>query len=128
MTPVPPQKGLPTLFCGHWHKFRHFNQSAAAPFLVQAHLSDWIYHLIFQPVLWGVLKDMISARRFLQRAATIASALLLLATCSFAAEKQRIRVDDYDIHAELLPKSHKLTARAKVKYTALDDISVATFE
>ncbi len=52
----------------------------------------------------------------------------MLATASFAAEKQRIRVDDYEITAELLPKAHKLTARAQVRFTALDDISVATFE
>jgi aminopeptidase N len=45
-----------------------------------------------------------------------------------AAEKTRFRVDDYQIDAELLPQSHKLTARAKVKFTALEDISVATFQ
>ncbi|MFI5089630.1 MAG: M1 family aminopeptidase [Terriglobales bacterium] len=68
------------------------------------------------------------ARPLLRRAAVLAGALLLLATSSFAAEKQRIRVDDYDITAELLPRAHKLTARAQVRFTALDDISVATFE
>ena len=68
------------------------------------------------------------ARPLLRRAAVLAGALLLLATSSFAAEKQRIRVDDYEITAELLPKAHKLTARAQVRFTALDDISVATFE
>jgi aminopeptidase N len=71
---------------------------------------------------------MCLARPLLRRAAVLASALLLLATSSFAAEKQRIRVDDYEITAELLPKAHKLTARAQVRFTALDDISVATFE
>jgi aminopeptidase N len=45
-----------------------------------------------------------------------------------AAEKPRLRVDDYVIDAELSPHAHKLTARAKVKFTALEDISVATFE
>jgi aminopeptidase N len=45
-----------------------------------------------------------------------------------AAEKARLRVDDYQIDAELLPQTHKLTARATVKITALDDISVATFQ
>ena len=67
-------------------------------------------------------------RPLLRRAAVLAGALLLFATVSFAAEKQRIRVDDYEITAELLPKAHKLTARAQVRFTALDDISVATFE
>ena len=45
-----------------------------------------------------------------------------------APEKARLRVDDYVIDAELSPHAHKLTARAKVKFTALDNISVATFE
>ena len=47
---------------------------------------------------------------------------------AIAADKQRLRVDDYVIDAELAPHAHKLTARAKVKITALDDLSVATFE
>jgi Peptidase family M1 domain/Tetratricopeptide repeat len=45
-----------------------------------------------------------------------------------AAEKPRLRVDDYQIDVELLPQTHKLTARATVKVTALDDLSVATFQ
>jgi aminopeptidase N len=45
-----------------------------------------------------------------------------------AAEKERLRVDDYQIDAELLPQTHKLTATAKVKVTALEDLSVATFQ
>ncbi|HWR35959.1 MAG TPA: M1 family aminopeptidase [Clostridia bacterium] len=45
-----------------------------------------------------------------------------------AAEKTRIQVDDYVIDATLQPATHRLTARARVKFTALDDISVATFE
>ena len=40
----------------------------------------------------------------------------------------RLRVDDYQIDAELSPHSHKLTARAKVKFTALEDLNVASFE
>ncbi len=47
---------------------------------------------------------------------------------AWAAEKTRLRVDDYQIEAELNPHSHKITAKAKVKFTALDDLSVATFE
>ena len=53
---------------------------------------------------------------------------LLLAVSAHAAEKMRLRVDDYQIDAELAPHSHKLTAKAKVKFTALDDLSVAVFE
>ena len=45
-----------------------------------------------------------------------------------AAEKAHLRVDDYQIDAELLPQTHKLTARAVVKVTALDDVSVVTFQ
>ncbi|HEX8812554.1 MAG TPA: M1 family aminopeptidase, partial [Terracidiphilus sp.] len=37
-------------------------------------------------------------------------------------------VDDYQIDAELTPHTHKITARARVKFTALEDITAATFE
>jgi tetratricopeptide (TPR) repeat protein len=47
---------------------------------------------------------------------------------AMAAEKTRLRVDDYQIDVELLPQTHKLTARAAVKVTALDDLSVVTFQ
>jgi hypothetical protein len=47
---------------------------------------------------------------------------------AMAAEKPRMRVDDYKIDIELLPQSHKLTARATVKVTALEDLTVATFQ
>ena len=45
-----------------------------------------------------------------------------------AAEKMRLRVDDYQIDAELSPHSHQIKARAKVKFTALEDLSAAVFE
>ncbi len=35
---------------------------------------------------------------------------------------------DYQIDAELSPHSHKLTAKAKVKFTALEDLNIASFE
>jgi len=44
-----------------------------------------------------------------------------------AAEKSRLRADDYVIDAQIMP-NHKLIARAKVKITALEDVSIATFE
>src|SRR5579863_9440098 len=53
---------------------------------------------------------------------------ILLAIPSRAAEKARLRVDDYQIDAELDPHLHQITARAKVKFTALQDLSVAVFE
>ena len=58
-------------------------------------------------------------------------ALLVLAFAaapSVAAEKARLRVDDYQIDAELTPHLHQISARAKVKFTATQDLSVAVFE
>jgi len=54
--------------------------------------------------------------------------LLLVSLPAWAAEKTRLRVDDYQIDTELTPHTHKLSARAKVKFTALEDINAATFE
>src|SRR5436309_1843408 len=54
--------------------------------------------------------------------------VLLLAGQAWAAEKTRLRVDDYQIDVELSPHSHTLTAKAKVKFTALEDLNIATFE
>jgi tetratricopeptide (TPR) repeat protein len=45
-----------------------------------------------------------------------------------AAERPRIQAEDYTIDAKVAPQTHKLTARAVVKFVALDDISIATFE
>ena len=45
-----------------------------------------------------------------------------------AAEKTRLRVDDYQINVVLQPHLHQMTASAKVKFTALQDLSVAVFE
>src|SRR5271165_5410369 len=70
----------------------------------------------------------------LRRAQSVLSgslALLLLvfvAIPSRAAEKVHLRVDDYQIEAELTPHLHQISARAKVKFTALQDLSVAVFE
>ncbi len=67
---------------------------------------------------------------FLHRAAIagFAIVLLLAAIPSPAAEKNRLRVDDYQIDALLTPHTHKLAAKVKVKFTALDQLNVATFE
>ena len=56
------------------------------------------------------------------------SLVVLFAIPSRAAEKARLRVDDYQIEAELNPHLHQITARAKVKITALQDVAVAVFE
>ena len=68
-----------------------------------------------------------SARRAL--AFTVVIFVSLLADrAAVAAEKTRLRVDDYQIDVELLPQSHKLTAHAVVKVTALEDLNVAVFQ
>src|SRR5271165_7497052 len=70
----------------------------------------------------------------LRRAQSVLSsslALLLLifgAIPSRAAEKTHLRVDDYQIEVELTPHQHQIAGRAKVKFTALQDLSVAVFE
>lgn len=70
---------------------------------------------------------MQSARRPLRRASYVF--LFLLATTGlFAQQKPRLVVNDYVIDAEIIPRTHRLVAKAKVKLTAQDDISVATFE
>jgi hypothetical protein len=53
---------------------------------------------------------------------------VLLANPSWAAERARLRVDDYQIDAVLTPHLHQISVRAKVKFTALQDLSVAVFE
>src|SRR3984957_16213791 len=72
----------------------------------------------------------IDLRRFLSALPTSLTLLLvvLAAMPSRAAEKTRLRVDDYKVDRELDPHSHQITARAKVKFTALQDLSVAVFE
>jgi aminopeptidase N len=54
--------------------------------------------------------------------------LIAIALPGWAAEKTRLHVDDYQIDAELSPHTHKLSAQAKVKFTALEDLNVAVFE
>src|SRR5208282_3556604 len=64
------------------------------------------------------------------RAVTTLFVLLLLTVSlpTWAAEKTRLHVDDYQIDAELTPHTHKISARAKVKFTALEDLSIVTLE
>jgi len=54
--------------------------------------------------------------------------LVFLNQPSRAAEKARLRVDDYKIEATLEPHLHQITARARVKITAQQDLAVAIFE
>ena len=71
----------------------------------------------------------VDRRRFRPALSGSLVVLLFCATLpAWSAEKARLRVDDYQIEAELNPHQHKISAKAKVKFTALDDLSVATFE
>jgi len=72
----------------------------------------------------------IQLRRAVGGLATSLALLLLFfaAMPSWAAEKARLRVDDYQIQAELTPHLHQISATAKVKFTALQDLNVAVFE
>src|ERR1043166_940116 len=54
-------------------------------------------------------------------------ALFLLSMPAWAAEKLHFHADDYQIDAVLSPHDHKLTARAKVKITALEDLNIVSF-
>src|SRR5215475_10454642 len=68
------------------------------------------------------------ARRPLRRALVLTLLIPFLAGLAPAAERQRVRVDDYVIDVDLTPRTHRMTAKARVKFTALDDISTAVFE
>jgi hypothetical protein len=72
------------------------------------------------------------SRRRCRPALSAGVSLLLVVFMSLSAraadQKSRLRVNDYQIEADLNPHSHKISAKAKVKFTALDDLSVATFE
>jgi tetratricopeptide (TPR) repeat protein len=54
--------------------------------------------------------------------------LVFIAIPSWAVEKVHLRVDDYQIEVELTPHLHQISARAKVKFTALQDLNTAVFE
>jgi len=54
--------------------------------------------------------------------------LAILTPVAHAAEKQRLQVENYVIQAIVTPQTHQLKAVAQVKFTALDDISIATFQ
>lgn len=69
---------------------------------------------------------MPSAARTIVRVLTIF--VLTLGWSAFAAEKQRIHVDDYAIQAVVTPQTHQIKAQARVKFTATDDLNIAVFE
>src|SRR3989442_3645643 len=58
----------------------------------------------------------------------LALLFLLISLPTWAAEKMRLQVDDYQIEAELSPHVHKITARTKAKFTPLANLNIATFD
>ena len=61
------------------------------------------------------------------RVVLVLTVLSLVFPC-FAAEKARLEVNDYAIHAVVSPQTHQIKAQARVRFTALDDITIAVFE
>jgi Peptidase family M1 domain/Tetratricopeptide repeat-like domain len=70
---------------------------------------------------------MHSVARFSMRVVSSIALLMLLAAVVSAAEKPRLQVNDYAIQAVVIPQNHQIKAIARVKFTALDDISIAVF-
>ena len=70
---------------------------------------------------------MQSAARVLGRVVLILT-LAAVVPASYAADRQRIQVESYVIQAVVAPETHQLRAVTRVKFTALDDISIATFQ
>src|SRR3974390_2373829 len=70
---------------------------------------------------------MHSAARVLGRVVLILS-LAHFSTTAFAGGRQRLQVENYVIQAIVTPQTHQLKAVAQVKFTAMDDISIATFQ
>ena len=68
------------------------------------------------------------ARRPLRGAYLLPVFLLCSLLPALAADKARLHVEDYVIDAEIVPKTHHLTARAKVRFTAVEDLNFASFE
>ncbi len=71
-----------------------------------------------------------ASRRVLTLFRGASAIILALAVLPATAQRQqqRIRVDDYVIDAQLFPATHQIAARAKVKFTTLDDVNTAVFE
>jgi aminopeptidase N len=68
------------------------------------------------------------ARRPLRRAALLFVLIASLLVPALAAERSRARATDYVIDADINPRNHHLTARARVSFTVLEDTNFASFE
>jgi hypothetical protein len=69
---------------------------------------------------------MQSSARSLGRVLVIC--VFAVASACFAVEKPRIQINDVAVHAVVTPQTHQIKAQARVKFTALDDITIAIFE
>src|SRR6202034_2856100 len=85
---------------------------------------------MFRRISWRIPLMQIQLRRALGVLSGFSALLLLIffSLPSWGAEKAHLRVDDYQIEVELTPHLHQLSARAKVKFTALQDLNTAVFE
>jgi len=70
---------------------------------------------------------MQTSTRFCRRVFSFLFAFALVSSC-FAAEKQRIQLNDVAVNAVIFPQNHQIKAEARVKFTALEDITIAVFE
>src|SRR5215469_12151868 len=84
-----------------------------------------IFFIVYSDLKTGVLQGMHKVARTFSRVVFILS---VVSVAVFAADRQRLQVDSYVIQAVVTPQSHQLKAVAQVKFTALDDITVATFQ
>src|SRR5215472_12404480 len=86
------------------------------------------FFIVYSDLKTGVLQGMHTVARTFGRVVFILSVLSVLSVAVFAADRQRLQVDSYVIQAVVTPQSNQLKAVAQVKFTALDDITVATFQ
>jgi hypothetical protein len=64
----------------------------------------------------------------MRRALFLCATAFFSAAASFAQAPPKVRADDYNIEAELVPRAHKLIAKAQVKVTALEQVSILSFD
>jgi hypothetical protein len=68
------------------------------------------------------------ARRPLRRAWFFIGLMISFCLSAVAADRPRVKAEDYVIDAEIVPRTHHLAARARVKFIALEDTNFASFE
>ncbi len=58
----------------------------------------------------------------------LAFGVFAVASVCLAVEKPRIQINDVAVNAVVTPQTHQIKAQARVKFTALDDITIAVFD